>query len=119
MLKELTILSQASALARHATARHQVVAENIANADTPGYRAKTLPAFDAKLAEDAEQGSVIAARQLTEPVLMRTKQASPNGNTVALEEQMAESIDAQGQHRAALAIYRKTIELLRLSVSTR
>lgn len=119
MLKDLTILNQASALARHAGKQHAVVAENIANADTPGYKARSLPAFDPKLADEAERGSMIAARRLSEPVELETRQAAPNGNTVALEEQMAMSVDAQGQHRAALAIYRKTLELLRLSVTNR
>lgn len=119
MLNDLTILAQASALARHADLRHKLVAENIANADTPGYKAKTLPAFDPQLAEEAENGSTIAASQLTTPIEMRTRQASPDGNTVTVEEQMTVAIDAQGQHKAALAIYRKSLELLKLSVSHR
>lgn len=119
MLKDLTILAQASAMARHAGLRHKLVAENIANADTPGYKAKALPAFDPKAVEEAENGSVIAASKLTSPIEMKTRQASPDGNTVTVEEQMAVAVDAQGQHKAALAIYKKTLELLRLSVSHR
>lgn len=119
MLKDLTILAQASALARHAGIRHQLVSENIANADTPGYKARTLPAFDPSAVEDAENGSAMAARKLNQPIEMKTHHASPNGNTVAVEEQMAIAVDAQGQHKAALAIYRKTLDLLRLSVSHR
>lgn len=119
MLKDLTLIAQASALARHAGRRHELIAENIANADTPGYKAKTLPAFDPKAVEEAENGSMIAARKLTAPIELRTNQASPDGNTVTVEEQMTLAVDAQGQHQAALAIYRKSLELLRLSVSHR
>ena len=119
MLKDLTLLAQASALARHAGLRHQLVGENIANADTPGYKAKTLPAFDPQAVEEAKNGSMIAARKLMTPVELQTNQASPDGNTVTVEEQMGLAVDAQGQHRAALAIYRKSLELLRLSVSHR
>ncbi|MEM9724056.1 MAG: flagellar basal body protein [Pseudomonadota bacterium] len=118
-MKDLTILNQASALARHAGRQHAIVAENIANADTPGFKARTLPAFDPKLAEDAQNGSLTAARRLMEPTELRTGAAAPNGNTVSLDEQMALSVDAQGQHRAAMAVYRKTLELLRLSVTSR
>jgi septal ring-binding cell division protein DamX len=46
MFDRLEIFSLASAQARHAAARQAVVAQNIANSDTPGYRAEisaTLP----------------------------------------------------------------------------
>lgn len=119
MIKDLTILSHASALARHAALRHSVTAENVANADTPGYKARTLRAFDPALADRAEQGDESAARRLSEAVKMDTRQASPDGNTVSIEEQLVQAVDAQGQHRAAMAIYKKTLELLRMSVQSR
>ena len=43
----LSILTLASALAAHATARQQVIAENVAHADTPGYRARDIADFAA------------------------------------------------------------------------
>ncbi|MEQ8750720.1 MAG: flagellar basal body protein, partial [Amphiplicatus sp.] len=46
MLGELKLLTMASALARHSAARHEVLAENIANADTAGYRAKDIEPFE-------------------------------------------------------------------------
>lgn len=119
MIKDLTILSHASAMARHAGMRHRLIAENVANADTPGYKARVLRSFDPALADRAESGDHAAAQRLFEPELMKSKQASPDGNTVSIEEQMALSVDAQGQHRAALAVYKKTLDLLRLSVKTR
>ena len=36
MLEELSIVRLASALARHSTARHRVIAENVANAASEG-----------------------------------------------------------------------------------
>ena len=42
MFNGLAILKTASALAGHASARQAVIARNIANADTPGYRRKTI-----------------------------------------------------------------------------
>ena len=41
----LNVLRLASALAAHATARQQVLAENVAHADTPGYRARDIADF--------------------------------------------------------------------------
>ncbi len=119
MIKDLALLKQAGALARHAAARQAVIAENLANADTPGFKARDLPRFDAGLAEAAKTGGADFEARMKTPSVLKGLEASPNGNTVALEDQMARSVDAQSQHAAALSIYRKTIELLRLSVSTR
>lgn len=118
MIKDLALLRQASALARHAAARHAVVSENLANADTPGFKARDVPRFDADMAAAAANGRFDAQRAAA-PSILRGVEASPNGNTVSLEDQMARSVDAQSQHAAALSIYRKTLELLRLSVSAR
>lgn len=38
----LNILQMASQLAAHSSARQAVIAENIAQADTPGYRARDI-----------------------------------------------------------------------------
>ena len=45
----LNVLSLASGLAAHASARQQVIAENVAHADTPGYRARDIADFAATL----------------------------------------------------------------------
>ena len=44
---DLSILNLASALAAHASARQEVLAENVAHADTPGYRARDVADFAA------------------------------------------------------------------------
>ena len=43
MFADLDIFRLAHAMARHAGSRQSVIAQNIANADTPGYRRKTVP----------------------------------------------------------------------------
>ena len=45
MFQQPEILATASALARHSSQRQSLVAENIANADTPGYRSRDLDDF--------------------------------------------------------------------------
>ena len=49
------------AAARHATARHRVIAENVANADTPGYRARDLKDFSAIVKESFNARATPAA----------------------------------------------------------
>ena len=45
----LNVLTLASGLAAHATARQQVISENVAHADTPGYRARDIVDFASTL----------------------------------------------------------------------
>ena len=40
---KLNVLQLASGLMAHASARQRVIAENVAHADTPGYKARDLP----------------------------------------------------------------------------
>ena len=42
MFAQIETMRMAQALGRHAANRHRVTAMNIANADTPGYRRKTI-----------------------------------------------------------------------------
>ena len=46
MFSNLTVFQTAHAMSVHAGARQALIAQNVANADTPGYRARDLPAFD-------------------------------------------------------------------------
>ena len=114
MSHDLPIFQLASALARHSAARHETVAKNIANADTPGYKARDMAAFDAVL---ALSGDVSRMTETTHQ--MRSASASPNGNTVSLDEQMLMASETKMQHETALAIYRKSMELLRLGLGKR
>lgn len=112
MYGDLDLLQTAGAMARHAARRHELIAQNVANADTPGYRAQTLADFDPAGAAD---GSHAMLRPIDREGLI----TSPNGNGVDVEIEMAAAVDAQAQHEAATTIYRKSIELLRLSVTAR
>jgi len=77
-------------------ARHTVLAENIANSETPGYRARDLEFADALGAAlaPAEPGSpgdpasVQPSTPYVEPTLDRTATIKPDGNSVAIDVQM-------------------------------
>ena len=122
MLENLTLLDLASAAARNATARHRVIAENVANADTPGYRARDVKDFSSIVKESFTARTTrpghagfdghTAAVQTFELALS----PSPNGNTVNIEDQAVRAVQAQGQHALALAVYAKAIDILRLGL---
>ncbi len=44
---------------------------------------------------------------------------SPNGNTVSLEDQMVRGVEAQRQHTMALAVWQKSLDILRFSLGRR
>jgi len=108
--------------------RQGVLAENIANADTPGYRARDLKklSFDRELSQIS--GELAAAK--THPSHLsigstggRFKtdksgqlEITPDGNGVSLEEQMMKVAANQMDYQAATTLYSRGLALLRLAV---
>lgn len=126
MFDKIDLFGLAGAAAKHAAARQQVIAGNVANADTPGYVARDLKPFEASY--DAAGGGLRATRPGHlgggSGALDLTPQAersamSPNGNAVSLEDQMVRSVDAKREHDLALSIYRSSLGILRASLGRR
>jgi flagellar basal-body rod protein FlgB len=123
MFEKLELTRMAQGMAAHAGARLALVAENIANADTPGFKARDLPAFAEVFADSGaalrrtRQGHLAdtEGRHHGAPVLVRGS-AAPNGNTVSLELEMVRSVDVRQQHDLALAISRATSDVIRASL---
>lgn len=127
MLENLALLDLASAMARHAAARHRVIAENVANADTPGYRARDVedfrstvnkvspgPSFVPKASRPGHAGADSATDSVRTRLLALP--ATPDGNTVNVEDQAVRAVQAQGDHALATAVYAKAIDILRLGL---
>ncbi len=126
MLEQLEVLRMAGALAQNAEARQQAIAKNVANADTPGYRAVDVPSFaDTYAAADGlamratQPGHITAIQETVAAVpkaIARPGSESPDGNTVTLEQQMVAATQVKQQHDMALAIYRKATGMLRIAL---
>ena len=123
MFEKLEITRMAQALSSYAGARLGLVAQNVANADTPGYKARELPNF----AEIWDEGGDLRktrpghlgtdAPGEAEPVWRsKATDASPDGNTVALETEMVVAADLRQQNEMALAVYRTTSSVIRASL---
>lgn len=129
MFENLMIFQTAGKMAAHAGRRQALLSQNVANADTPGYRAMDLPSFEATLREPRVSADLRVARGshlqgttgLTDqvPAFKRSGQADPNGNTVALDQEMMFAVEARRQHDRALAIYRSSLDILRSSIRVR
>ncbi|NEY91136.1 FlgB family protein [Tabrizicola oligotrophica] len=124
MFEKLQITAMAQSMASHAGARMGLIAQNVANADTPGFKAMDLPSF-AEAYRAAEPGALrqtrvghlggLEAETLTTPRQTSGAEA-PNGNSVSLEEEMVKAASARQDHEMALAIYRNTSDIIRASL---
>lgn len=127
MFEAVEIMRMANALATHSGSRLGVIAENIANADTPGFRARDLPDFETTWAESAGGGMratrtghlMSAASGPTATPIQRDGPGSPDGNTVSLQGEMAQAAQTRQDHDMALAVYKNAADILRASLGRR
>ena len=107
MLTDLSMLRLSSTMADHASQRHALISENIAQADTPGFRARDLPVFSDVF--DAQTMTVTSDMR----VEVRNDNLSPNGNSVSLEDEMMRAAQVQNDHALAMSMYKSTLTMLR------
>ena len=129
MYDNLKIMRMAQSMAVHASARQEAVAQNIANADTPGYRAQDVTHFNdayettgtyAMRATRSEHFGVAGgASRFSTTFIDADAAQSPNGNTVSLESEMVKSSQIKSQHDKALAIYKSSLDIIRASLGKR
>jgi len=127
VLNKIPVFALASARLAHASQRNAVIARNIANADTPGFKAQDVEAFDfarmaARSASDAAPkatrpghaaGGPTAGRPGADVLTPPATDESPDGNTVSLEEQMVHAAATRGTFDLAATLYAKNLALLR------
>ena len=112
--------------------RQEVLAQNVANSDTPNYKPSDLKAFDFQAmvkSQKTQQGRGLSttspmhfagARAQTSPFAevqdLAPYETAPNGNGVVLEEQMAKLGETQIQHRLTSELYRKHIAMIKIAI---
>lgn len=127
MFDKPAVIGMAEAMARHAARRQNAIAENIANADTPGYRARDMASFAEsyrvtwpdEAMRATRSGHLDAAGAPYTPGISERSNpgsTSPNGNTVSLEEEMVFAAAVKRDHDLALAIYQNAMGILRTSL---
>ena len=126
MFTSLDVFQSAQAMARHAAKQQSVVATNIAHANTPDFKAMTVPervADTESTAKRTRDGGPRAGHfQLggtassPDAVVDKSAQMSPNGNSVSLETEMLKSIEAERHHKRAMTVYQSALTVLRNSI---
>ena len=127
MFDRIETLRMAGSLTAHATERQKLIAQNVANADTPGFRARDLAGF----AETYRSRVSIEMRgtrpgHLTgnswggaERIEDTGGEPAPNGNTVSLEEEMIRVAATRREFDMSLAVTRSAMSLIRTSLGRR
>ncbi|MEE4120427.1 MAG: FlgB family protein [Paracoccaceae bacterium] len=132
MFGELQIFRMAQGLARHAAARQEAVARNVANVNTPGYKRVGIPDFATLYAHRATSGDGMGLRAtraghlgvgLGYPAPAAREVAgareAPNGNSVSLETEIMDAATLRRDHDMALAVYRSAMTVLRAGIGRR
>lgn len=129
MFENLEIFKISHAMAVHAGQKQAVAAQNVANSDTPEYKARDLAPFAETYQNNMANRDMSGQRSTRQnhlhgspsgseatPIIDDSTVASPNGNTVSLEGEMLKSLDAKRQHDRAMAIYKSSLNILRASL---
>ena len=111
--------------------RQGVIAQNVANADTPRYLSRDLKAFDFKEVirqnqPKSEQVNLMVTKpshitgsrgqgssSFKEENVRRPYETAPDGNQVILEEQMIKMNETVTNHNLITRIYRKQLSMFR------
>ncbi len=110
--------------------RQKLLAENVANADTPGYRGRDLVKFDFENALNGQASNSIAtvttnARHIAarntgggsaSEFAVQSYETTPNGNGVVLEDEMMKVAANQMDYQAATSLYSRSVKLLRTAL---
>ncbi|MGB9369979.1 MAG: flagellar basal body rod protein FlgB [Xanthobacteraceae bacterium] len=112
--------------------RQRLLAENVANADTPGYRPRDLTPLD--FGRQVQQASGQLQLALTAPGHLGRAGAAgssfaversgkydvkPMGNAVNLEDEMMKVAANQMDHQAAISLYSRSMGLLKTAIGKR
>jgi flagellar basal-body rod protein FlgB len=114
--------------------RQDVLSENVANVDTPGYTARELKPidFEKALRSVASSGVTGSAGKLTitnpmhmampqrnagyQNYMVRDKETDQVGNSVSVEQEMIKVADTQAQFQAAANLYAKTLTMMKTAI---
>ncbi|MFN3658508.1 MAG: flagellar basal body rod protein FlgB [Pseudolabrys sp.] len=133
-ISDIPILSMLRTRLDWGQERQRMLAQNVANADTPNYRGRDLkpPKFnEPNQAAVAQVPGVTLARteqtHLVGKAMPRTSFAGssanyevrPNGTAVNLEEEMMKVASNQMEYQTATALYTRSLNLLKTAVGKR
>lgn len=128
-LSQLGLFRLMAGKMNYLTQRQSVLAQNIANSDTPDYRPQDLRPFDFRTTLEESttlgattthashmQGTVRPTGPARVEDVRRPYETKPSGNAVVLEEQMVKVADTAMDYEAMLNLYRKNVSMIRMAL---
>lgn len=128
---DIPLLSMLRSRLGYLSQRQRVISQNVANADTPGFKPQDLKPFGYHAAKAAAGGSASDGQAVTQPGHMQLggstagagqafktvktadSETTLDGNSVVLEEEMMKMSDTRMNYDAAVSFYQKSLDLLR------
>jgi|SRR5580658_2970505 flagellar basal-body rod protein FlgB len=108
------------------TSRQRVLAENVANVDTPQYKAADLRPLDfrnelaqlqgklqPKATDPNHLSGTIPASSAEEQTVAEPVERDINGNTVSIEDEMMKVSDTMADYQLMTSLYKKQIGMLK------
>jgi len=132
MLGDLPLISALKSRMQYHQSRQKLLAENVANADSPGYKPKDLKPFDMMLAAQKGSGTAAGGPARTQPGHIsgtaggtlgsrraNVFEATPSGNAVNLEDEMMRMAQNNTDFQLATTLYGKSLSFLRVALGKR
>lgn len=130
MFDKLSVIALAKSRMDWVAKRQEVLAENVANANTPKFVPSDVKAFDFKsvLKNSGNAGAVqvkVTNAMHVQPVMKDTLnvvrdrkdfESSADGNAVVLDEQLAKLGEAKGAYDTAASLFQKQFKLLKTAL---
>ena len=123
-MTDLPVLQALKGKLRFHEARQKVLAENVANADSPGFRPVDLKPPSV----DPARAGVAVARTSAGHMSLNTAnggfdgtgaprfETTPNGNAVNLEDEMLKVAQNQSDYQLAASLYSKGLGLMKIAI---
>jgi flagellar basal-body rod protein FlgB len=117
-LMDMPVFSALTDKMRWHQTRQGLLAENVANAETPGYRGRDLEQYDfadrqgtqpMHFSASSGEGAFAAQR-------MANFEITPEGNGITLEDEMMKVTTNMMDYQAATTLYQKSIRILRVAL---
>ena len=128
-LGNLTLFQMIRRSVDYQAQRQSVIAENIANADTPDYRPRDLPSFAQVLADSPTGGNrLVPVRTHGDHISGKADgapgarehadvyEAAPSGNEVVLEQQLIALNETTMQHQLSMRLMDRHLNMVRTAL---
>ncbi|MGE5514264.1 MAG: flagellar basal body rod protein FlgB [Bacteroidota bacterium] len=128
MFDKLSVIALAKSRMDWVAKRQEVLAENVANANTPKFIPSDVKAFDFKSVLNSSTPTMqvkVTNPMHVQPIIADTQtvirdrkdyESSADGNAVVLEEQMAKVGEAKSAYDTAASLFQKQYKMLRTAL---